>query len=604
MAIYAPKQPNQNQQVKVASLVEANAAAAAPAASLTSLAVEGAQYGVMGPLAGRDGEVPYLGRQDASAGGYRPETIFRSDVYVCEDQEDYDRSLSTTLSMKEVFDTWVKGGRSGARWYGWSADYPTNSEGRPLSGLAEWLALNAASGLRPSSWSDLDRTPDPSWAWPGDGDFGGPCGYSFWYYAPSVSSIVQAANAYDDSYYASPYMMSSYDVTVRCRSYGKGDDDIIGIVAAEVKAADGRPSILTVNRSCNCSNTQGSSQPYAHFYIRTNGAWVDSGWAPDPRYCKEGLSCTFLAGRAYFQLRFANVVEVSAVSADQNYINVANTYGYGQLSAHSPGEYWPRLNADGSFSKTSAAGFWATRPLKYEYDNRVALGLDLSRPDGMADPRNWWWLDETKWNAHGANVAHGGTWRIMGHCYMRVRRYGNSLTAWTTKMAGSPLPDLGGDQGGPADCPATDAAWNSQAERLVIQLDADESLNGVNLRNTFSTRASPLGGAFGFVTASQPGASWDIIDMKIPRVLVKAWTNQLVQYDPITGRENVMPYVPSQYCGRGRLCRNNATGKTFYVCDSSFLKVVDPAGNSETWTFTVDNGSEVGTVTKQVVLKG
>ena len=93
MAIYAPKQPNQNQQVKVASLVEANVAAAAPAASLTSLAVDGAQYGVMGPLAGRDGEVPYLGRQDASAGGYRPETIFRSDVYVCEDQEDYDRSL-------------------------------------------------------------------------------------------------------------------------------------------------------------------------------------------------------------------------------------------------------------------------------------------------------------------------------------------------------------------------------------------------------------------------------------------------------------------------------------------------------------------------------
>ena len=62
MAIYAPKQPNQNKQVKVASPEEANAAPARPGTSLSSLTVDGAQYGVMGPLVGRDGEVPYLGR--------------------------------------------------------------------------------------------------------------------------------------------------------------------------------------------------------------------------------------------------------------------------------------------------------------------------------------------------------------------------------------------------------------------------------------------------------------------------------------------------------------------------------------------------------------
>lgn len=58
------------------------------------MAVDGTQYSVMGPFVGRDGEVPYLGRQDASADGYKPETIFRSDVYVCEDQADYDKSLA------------------------------------------------------------------------------------------------------------------------------------------------------------------------------------------------------------------------------------------------------------------------------------------------------------------------------------------------------------------------------------------------------------------------------------------------------------------------------------------------------------------------------
>lgn len=116
----------------------------------------------------------------------------------------------------------------------------------------------------------------------------------------------------------------------------------------------------------------------------------------------------------------------------------------------------------------SAVDFWKKHPLKYEYNNRVALGLDLSLPNGMADPRNWWWLDEAKWNVHGANVTYGGTWNNMGYCYMRVRRYGNSLTAWTTKMTGSPLPALGGDQGGPIACPMTDDEWDRYGEKLVI----------------------------------------------------------------------------------------------------------------------------------------
>lgn len=65
-----------------------------------------------------------------------------------------------------------------------------------------------------------------------------------------------------------------------------------------------------------------------------------------------------------------------------------------------------------------------------------------------------------------------------------------------------------------------------------------------------------------------------------------------------------MPYIPSQYCGRGRLCKNNATGKTFYVCDSSFLKVVDPTVVSEEWTFTLENGATTEEVKKKIVIAG
>lgn len=95
-------------------------------------------------------------------------------------------------------------------------------------------------------------------------------------------------------------MMSAYDITVRCKSYSRNDDDIIGIVAAEVKGADGRPAILTVNRSCNCSNSE-TTQPYSHFYILANGTWTPkSDFSPDPRYFDEGMSCTFLANRMSF----------------------------------------------------------------------------------------------------------------------------------------------------------------------------------------------------------------------------------------------------------------------------------------------------------------
>lgn len=95
-------------------------------------------------------------------------------------------------------------------------------------------------------------------------------------------------------------MMSSYDVTVRCRSYSAHDDDIIGIVAAEVKAADGRPSILTINRSCNCTNTE-DMQPYSHFYIRANDTWVTRPvFTPNSRYFDEGMSCTFFGSRGTF----------------------------------------------------------------------------------------------------------------------------------------------------------------------------------------------------------------------------------------------------------------------------------------------------------------
>ena len=141
-------------------------------------------------------------------------------------------------------------------------------------------------------------------------------------------------------------MMSSYDITVRCKSYAKNDDDLIGIVAAEVKAADGRPSILVVNRSCNCSNSE-STQPYGHFYITVNKTWTGNGLVPVPRYFDEGMSCTYLYGRNQFQQRFTATVNPANVSSDSLYTGAGKPYG--SPVGHPAGQYWPALNSDGTF---------------------------------------------------------------------------------------------------------------------------------------------------------------------------------------------------------------------------------------------------------------
>jgi len=147
MAVYAPKtSTGTGGHEKVASLVLPNPPTAT--AALTALDIDGSSYRVKPAINGVDGQVPYLGRAAALADGYLPETIFRQDVYVCEDENDFETSKAGGMSMSQVFESWQKGGQWNGKSYGYDSDYYTQNSGdiKNPPGFAEWFRYNAERG--------------------------------------------------------------------------------------------------------------------------------------------------------------------------------------------------------------------------------------------------------------------------------------------------------------------------------------------------------------------------------------------------------------------------------------------------------------------------
>jgi hypothetical protein len=95
MAIYAPTSQDKTSSThqQVASLVKANIKNTTSTV-LTSITIDDDSYKVnsvgIESMIGQDGTIPYLGRDSAPKSGYVPETIFRQDVFVCENEEDYE----------------------------------------------------------------------------------------------------------------------------------------------------------------------------------------------------------------------------------------------------------------------------------------------------------------------------------------------------------------------------------------------------------------------------------------------------------------------------------------------------------------------------------
>lgn len=438
--------------------------------------------------------------------------------------------------MKEVFDSWVKGDRWEDKWYGRDADYPAEADS-----LGLWLARNAAAGRTPSTWDQLRRlAPAAGWSSPGN-----KCGYAFWYYSAGANSIVQPTNTNYVSFYYSPYPVPEYDVAFRVYSTDS-DDDAIGFVAAYTpsRPSDGKPQVACFVRSPNSSNWD-CTLPYYH-------------------WCLDSDCTAFPAPGAG-----------------------------GRIAAHSPALSTQVF--DGGRTQLSCrcrndaiAAFWRTRRMPWE-DNPdlvpAAAGLTEAEKSLLRTGGLGW--------THGANAAAGaeivrkvtgyatgvGGWKGYGaqnYAYIRVRREGDRLSAWTTRFtrAAKAVERGAGDFGGPASPPSD---WNAacmgdapQAYCLTVDMAAEPSLSAFAGAQREKCRA-------GFMTYSQPFATYEVISAALPRVYVKAWTNEVWRETLAGGLEKVSGVTGTQYVGAGRLCVNPATGKAFYDAGQAFVKVTPSA---------------------------
>jgi hypothetical protein len=136
-------------------------------------------------------------------------------------------------------------------------------------------------------------------------------------------------------------------------------------------------------------------------------------------------------------------------------------------------------------------------------------------------------MNADQWNKYGVPYTKPYNWsnNNAGHSYIRIRRDGNMISAWTTKFKGTP-PNTNtifkSDTNGTGNLPSDweQAVTDGDAYLITINLNSSDRLNTIPL-NKWSTSNHPEGGQVGFVTQSQPFATWDIIEMNIPRVFVK-----------------------------------------------------------------------------------
>lgn len=162
--------------------------------------------------------------------------------------------------MKEVYDSWIKGGHNNDnQWYSYTY-YP-----RSPGNITTWLDANKLSS-HPNSPTELTKTePLNTWKAPDPNVFGS-YGYPFWTYNETINSIMQVLNTGDYSFYASPVSYLNYDITFDVQSTNE-DDDIIGFIAAmNVDQGTGLPHTLCFNRTPNNTNANGPIQPAFGWY--------------------------------------------------------------------------------------------------------------------------------------------------------------------------------------------------------------------------------------------------------------------------------------------------------------------------------------------------
>lgn len=420
---------------------------------------------------GQEGDVAYLTPND----GIKNQTILRSDVYVCENDNDLTASLANKLSFKEVFDSWHVGDMYSNKNYGYSSDYPRN-----YRTLNECLTFqqDPASYHYPdhtfslTSYNQLtSQVPENNWLVhtykyydPTDSsltslEYGGQytsCaidsqafGYNFWVYNSAISSIIQPMNTNGWSFYYSPLKYTNYDIEVELASTNS-DNDYIGLVAAVNEDVQGKQHVLS--------------------FVRVGGTNDKFGDTPEEERTPDNALCSWLA--------------------------IVDEYD------------WPTPITPSSSGHTQ---------------NVIAA----ARPSD----------ESSTFNHH---------WSTGGKTKIKISRRGNSLTAWTTPFYTS-------------GSPAYEAP-------LIVNLANVKGLT------CFSEAAG--GGSVGFTTNSQPMSYYKILSLNLPKTIAKTYTNELCTFYG-DGSSTCIQGNIAKEVGIGRFTKNLATGKTFYINNSSFTKIAE-----------------------------
>jgi hypothetical protein len=117
-------------------------------------------------------------------------------------------------------------------------------------------------------------------------------------------------------------------------------------------------------------------------------------------------------------------------------------------------------------------------------------------------------MNADQWNKYGVPYTKPYNWsnNNAGHSYIRIRRDGNMISAWTTKFTGTPPdnnPDLASDTNGtgnlPSDKTGSTYTWDravkdGDAYILTVDLNSNDTLNVSTLPlRTWSLEADPDG---------------------------------------------------------------------------------------------------------------
>ena len=446
----------------------------------------------------------------------KKQSILRQDIYICENDEDVEASLNANFSLREVFDTWIPGGHADTnKWFG-VTDYPASRFN--IRSLNDMVKRNSDQDgpYQPKSYNQLiNDVPLPNWR------------LQQWYWQdPNNTSV------------------TSLVPTDACTKLVEND----GGCGYNYWVYNEAISSILQTQNTQDTSFYISPLPYTscELCVQLSSFGTDDDFIGlIPAYKEYPEQNT---ANAFMFLRHS--VQNSQVSAIPN----TNTSClYWQMSNNT----WQlQINGVGwqnEFTDPQTHGL-----------NVSSLNIgDLSAPNCLPPLHQYVFSSMDASDPQYAAAMdiinnHAKNWVHTGGCILHMVRNGDKITAETSRLGETNI-----------------TAERAAQTKIEIDLSKGVKTKAGNNINVEPMLAANGGAHIGFVTMSQRLTMFKILKYVVPKQILNIHTNELVTYN-IDGTTTTQTGRWTNYVGVGRLVKNNATNKTFYVAANQFIKVVDP----------------------------